>query len=89
VLEAKVLVNAVTGEVESSQNRLSGNATNQMAFGKKSRGESDAHGQTGAGNPVCGRVLDCSSVPTKNRNILIFPPREPGVSCQTIPFPFR
>jgi len=31
-----------------------------------------AQGQTGARNPVCGMVLDCSSVPTKNINILIF-----------------
>jgi hypothetical protein len=27
-----------------------------------------AHGQAGAGNPVSGRLLDCSSVPTKNMN---------------------
>ena len=66
-----------------------GSAAYGPGIWKKSRGESDAHGQTGARNPVCGRVLDCSSVPTKNINILIFPPREPGVSCQIIPFPFR
>jgi hypothetical protein len=50
---------------------------------------SEVQGQTGAGNPGSSWLFDCPSVPTKNMNFRIFPPREPGVSRQIIPFPFR